>query len=102
MEQLLTKKEVAQLLGVSVKTIDSWICKGIIPHVKPTPGCVRFLRSDLEGWLKAKAVFPTDTAGVPQCKHSDPIRVRKSACDTYADNIFERAKAEVLGGNRKQ
>jgi excisionase family DNA binding protein len=99
MEQLLTKKEVAQLLGVSVKTIDSWVCKRIIPFIPITPGCVRFLRSDLEAWVKAKAIFPTDTSEVPYRTYA-PIRVRKLAHDTNVDRMVKRAKEEVLHGNR--
>ncbi len=32
--EFLTKKEVAELLRVSIKTINNWIKKGIIPYMR--------------------------------------------------------------------
>ena len=46
----LTRKEVAESLRVSVRTVDRMIASGQLP-VRRVLGGVRFLRSDLEDYL---------------------------------------------------
>lgn len=48
---LLNKKELAQLLNISVKTIDKWVSAGKIPHFKVGGKVVRFERKSIETWL---------------------------------------------------
>ena len=40
--ELLTKKEIARHLRVSVRSINSWMLKGKIPFLRITRRCVRF------------------------------------------------------------
>ena len=54
MEKLLRPKEIADLLGVAIKTIYKWTCAGYIPHYKISGGTVRYKASVCEAWLKAK------------------------------------------------
>jgi excisionase family DNA binding protein len=51
MEELLSPKEIATLLKVSVPTIYSWAQRGIIPCYK-LGMCVRFSRDDLLEFLR--------------------------------------------------
>lgn len=52
LEKRLTKGEVAQLLGVSSRTVENWMRRGM-PFEKPFPhGSVRFVGSEVEGWLR--------------------------------------------------
>ena len=57
MEKLLTIDEASQVLGISVKTIYTYVCKKIIPHVK-IQGNLRFRESDLEAWVEKQLVKP--------------------------------------------
>ena len=42
---ILTKREVADLLSVSIRTIERWEASGEIPHGRRIGGQVRWLRS---------------------------------------------------------
>ena len=51
----LTMKEVSDLLGISVSTIDRLIKRGQFPpKVKLSPRRKVFLRSEIYGWIKGK------------------------------------------------
>lgn len=41
-QRLLKKREVAQLLGVSKRTVDYWMRNGRLTYLKISPRCVRF------------------------------------------------------------
>lgn len=60
-DRLLNVEEVADLLGVSEKTIYNWVYERRIPHVKPTRGTVRFKVSALRQWIESRSV-PERTA----------------------------------------
>jgi len=58
---LLTRKDAARILGVSVHTVDRYVCERLIPHVKLPRGgrqraLVRFRRSDLAKWIERSVV----------------------------------------------
>ena len=55
----LTRKEVAEHLRVSVRTVDRMIASGQLP-VRRVLGGVRFLRSDLEDYLKRETLHFTN------------------------------------------
>ena len=50
----MTRKEVAESLRISVRTVDRMIASGQLP-VRRVLGGVRFLRSDVEEYLKGGA-----------------------------------------------
>lgn len=39
---LLTKQQIAERLGVSLSTINSWMKRGILPYYRLSPRCIRF------------------------------------------------------------
>ena len=45
-DSLLTKRELAPRLRIAVRTLDNWVAKGRIPHIKPGK-TVRFRWSDV-------------------------------------------------------
>lgn len=52
MNELLTRKEAAERLGVSLVTLDEERAAGRIGYIQRAPGCkVYFRQSDLETWL---------------------------------------------------
>ncbi|MFN3740845.1 MAG: helix-turn-helix transcriptional regulator [Thermodesulfovibrionales bacterium] len=53
-ERLLTPAELAQLLGVSRRSIYLMVHKKRIPAVKISRHCLRFRQSEIEKWLKSK------------------------------------------------
>lgn len=54
LDALLTKKQVAALLGVTARTIDNWCRAGILPFIA-LPAGKRFRRSDLEAFLRDRS-----------------------------------------------
>ena len=54
---LLNKRQVADLLGVSIWAIDSWVSQRKIPFIK-LGRCVRFDLSEIEPWLARQKVSP--------------------------------------------
>ena len=52
-DQLLTKKEVAEMYSVSQRTIDRLAARGKLPRVK-IGGCVRFRLADAVKLMEAK------------------------------------------------
>ena len=63
----LTRKEVAEHLRVSVRTVDRMIASGQLP-VRRVLGGVRFLRSDIEDYLKRETPHFTNNKHKPQDK----------------------------------
>ena len=52
MSKVLNKREAAQLLGISIRTIDSYRERGIIPSHNPGGKLVRFFEDELLEWLR--------------------------------------------------
>ena len=55
--EILTVEEAASLLKMSKKAIYHRVDRKTIPHVR-LGGSLRFLRSDLDAWLKEHTVQP--------------------------------------------
>ena len=55
--QLLTAKEVEEFLRIDVKTIYSYVQKGLIPYVKIQSN-VRFIRSEILKWVEERQFKP--------------------------------------------
>lgn len=52
MTKILTKKQAAQYLGISERTIDSYRERGIIPSHVIGGKLVRFFEDELESWVR--------------------------------------------------
>ena len=54
-EQLLTKQQLAEKLGVTQRTVDRWLQIGVLPkHCKLTIcGSSRFRESAVDEWIRA-------------------------------------------------
>ena len=50
--KLLTPKEVAEMLRVSVKTVYSWVNSGRIPYYKLAGSVVRFKEDEILKWIE--------------------------------------------------
>jgi len=58
--QFLTKKELAEYLGLSIFTIDSWVSeRREIPYIKMGRR-VKFDLSDIQLWVENNKVIPND------------------------------------------
>ena len=71
---LQTARQVADLLGVSPKTVLRWSSRGELPAVRLPGGAVRFRPDDLDAWItertrrgreepSAKTTLPTPPEG---------------------------------------
>lgn len=60
--EILDKKQLSDLLGVSERTIERWVAEGLIPYIRlPKRGAwaeIRFMRSNVLKWLIRKEVKP--------------------------------------------
>lgn len=54
---LVRKKKLAQLLGVSPRTIDSWVASGVIPYIAPSSRLHLFDPLQVKTVLTAKFGF---------------------------------------------
>ncbi len=55
-ERYWTVDDVAELLGVSPKTVYGWVSAKTIPHLKIGHGLLRFIPSDIKAWAESHAV----------------------------------------------
>jgi excisionase family DNA binding protein len=53
-DRLLTAREVADLLGVSVETILRWTRRGALPAIRLPSGAIRFREVELDEWLAGR------------------------------------------------
>lgn len=51
-EPLLTIDQAAVIVGVSTRTLSSWVRDGLIPSKRLGRGTRRFVRAELEAWIK--------------------------------------------------
>ena len=75
--QLVGYQKAAELLGIKLPTLYSWVSLGRVPHVRFGPRCVRFDPCELSYWIKAHAVESTKAkaeraARRPRRKDVDP------------------------------
>lgn len=56
--QMLTARELEALLKIDVKTIYSYVQRGLIPYVKIQSN-VRFVKDDILDWLDARRHMPS-------------------------------------------
>jgi excisionase family DNA binding protein len=49
------KKQLARRIGVSVRTIDNLLDRGL-PHIKVTNKLTRFPRADVDQWLRDRTI----------------------------------------------
>jgi excisionase family DNA binding protein len=55
--ELMTAKEVEELLRIDIKTVYSYVQKGILPYVKMQSN-VRFIRSEILKWMEERQYRP--------------------------------------------
>lgn len=57
---ILTKRDIAELMQVSERTVERWMAEGSIPYVPlPKRGAwseVRFLRSEILDWMRKRTI----------------------------------------------
>lgn len=61
---LLTGRQVADMLGVSNKTVLRWALEGELPSIRLSNRAIRFRDDQLEDWLEQRAA-PARPAGPP-------------------------------------
>jgi len=54
----LTSAEAAFVLGVTLQTLYRWRWKGIGPRAEGGRGLVRYLRADLDAWIRSRSSSP--------------------------------------------
>lgn len=54
-EELLTPSEVAEMLGVKLRTLEAWRYRGGGPqYIRISHRCIRYRPEDVRNWLKAR------------------------------------------------
>lgn len=60
LEQLLSEKQAAKLLGISDRTLRNWRVRGGGPKfVRVSARCIRYKRGDLQDWIDRKVASNT-------------------------------------------
>jgi excisionase family DNA binding protein len=57
--QFLSPQELSAYIGLSLNTIYSWVSQKRIPYIKVSR-LVKFNISEIDNWMKAMRVAPTD------------------------------------------
>ena len=74
-EEVLNKKQLAEMLHVSERTIERWITEARIPYIRlPQRGAwseIRFLRSNVLTWLRKHEVKPSKFFRSPGKEEND-------------------------------
>ena len=55
--ELMTAKDVEELLRIDIKTVYSYVQRGLLPHVRIQSN-VRFLKSEILNWMTEKQFKP--------------------------------------------
>ncbi len=59
---ILTKRDLAELLQVSERTVERWMAEGSVPYIPlPKRGTwseARFLRSEILEWMRKRTIKP--------------------------------------------
>lgn len=62
--ELLSEKEVAQLTGFSIRTLQGWRWRGTGPlFIRVSPRCIRYRLSDVEAWIEQRLRSSTSDPG---------------------------------------
>ena len=67
-DQLLTAREVADLLGVSAETVLRWTRRGELPAIRLPSGAIRFREAEIEAWLAERATTARGVVDPPACR----------------------------------
>ena len=74
MERILTAKEVAKMLQLSIKTVYRMALERRIPCIRISErGTVRFDETDIQGWIDSRKRKPSDAS-----QNEEPDRVLKT------------------------
>ena len=64
MEKLLDQREVAEILGLSDRTLEAWRVQGYGPaHLRLSPSRIRYRPSDIQAWIDAQERSSTSDPG---------------------------------------
>ena len=59
-ESLITETQAAEIVALSVKTLQAWRVRGIGPAYVKAGKAVRYSRADLLAWIGAHTVSPRE------------------------------------------
>lgn len=76
---MLTKKQAAERLGVSLRTVEGLIARGALPAYYVTTRTVRIRESELEAFVNARRAVPQKTKKAEQpprpCRYVPGMKV---------------------------
>lgn len=58
MNKIINYEEAAEILGIPIGTLYSWVCRNQIPHHRYSTRLVRFSKVELEDWMEKHHVTP--------------------------------------------
>lgn len=102
-DRLLTAREVAQRLGVSVRTVHSWVAQGRLPAVRLSPRCTRVARATVDEFIAraSDVAHPSEAAQaskVAQASNADGARPDLASVlwDVDPEGVDEKRHARFL------
>ncbi len=63
MEKLLDQRGVAEILGLSVRTMEAWRVQGYGPPFARCGGLIRYRPSDVQAWIDGQTATSTSDPG---------------------------------------
>lgn len=101
--QLMIAAEIARWLRMSGATIYTWAATGQIPSIK-LHGSIRFVRSDIERWIRDRSRIPADSAPLVTrpILSPNPTAVSRVAIQRAGDRAIRQVMTKHrLRGNSK-
>ncbi len=103
-EELLSRCEVASLLGVSVETMKGWARRGIGPEFSrsgPVRGRVWYQAADVVAWLEAQKRRRTIGSEPPSGSRTNPVGGSRSGVASEENQNAPMSTAERGGHDEK-
>ena len=76
---LLTEEEAAKILNTSRRTLQGWRMRSVGPRYKKLGKVVRYAMVDLQNFIEASTVVPSDDFEEKKCAAYDRALIRKAA-----------------------
>jgi excisionase family DNA binding protein len=101
-KKMLAYREAAEYLGVHFRTLQGWVRRKTIPHIRYSPHVVKFPLEDLQLWVEAKAVSPAEIESPTERRQRKAKNHRYEQAMKHATEILKKHYGENYPRQIKQ